>query len=216
MLIKYNISRLLPCLTRRPQNNGKFCPGSSRLNQLCNTRPCPPHAVDFRAQQCAEYNSKPFRGWFYKWKPYTKVDGKFGPFNSGSEVCVLKIQKKKKFWWMGHNYFMDQEAQNVSPFLCECLMYNLLRGCIFLCIHPCKRETDGLYSFYKDIISPKNKQSFPWIIMTSQGFLGIEGPRKETTLFRVENALNTGELNKMQASFFLSHLCRCYIFCKLI
>lgn len=117
---------------------------------------------------------------------------------------------------MGHNYFMDQEAQNVSPFLCECLMYNLPRGCIFLCIHPCKRETDGLYSFYKDIISPKNKQSFPWIIMTSQGFLGIKGPRKETTLFRVENALNTGELNKMQASFFLSHLCRCYIFCKLI
>lgn len=63
-------------LSPRPQNNGKFCPGSSRLNQLCNTRPCPLNAVTFRAQQCAEYNSKPFRGWYYKWKPYTKVDGK--------------------------------------------------------------------------------------------------------------------------------------------
>ncbi|TWW67146.1 A disintegrin and metalloproteinase with thrombospondin motifs 18 [Takifugu flavidus] len=62
------------CTSPRPQNNGKFCPGSSRFNQLCNTRPCPPNAVDFRAQQCAEYNSKPFRGWYYKWKPYTKVD----------------------------------------------------------------------------------------------------------------------------------------------
>ncbi|KAM4592368.1 A disintegrin and metalloproteinase with thrombospondin motifs 18 [Odontesthes bonariensis] len=62
------------CTSPRPQNNGKFCSGSSRLNQLCNTRPCPPGAVDFRAQQCAEYNSKPFRGWYYKWKPYTKVD----------------------------------------------------------------------------------------------------------------------------------------------
>ncbi|XP_029317030.1 A disintegrin and metalloproteinase with thrombospondin motifs 18 [Cottoperca gobio] len=62
------------CTTPRPQNNGKFCSGSSRLNQLCNTRPCPLNAVDFRAQQCAEYNSKPFRGWYYKWKPYTKVD----------------------------------------------------------------------------------------------------------------------------------------------
>uniref|UniRef100_A0A672YUH3 ADAM metallopeptidase with thrombospondin type 1 motif, 18 n=1 Tax=Sphaeramia orbicularis TaxID=375764 RepID=A0A672YUH3_9TELE len=62
------------CTSPRPQNNGKFCPGSSRLNQLCNTRPCPLNAVDFRAQQCAEYNSKPFRGWYYKWKPYTKVD----------------------------------------------------------------------------------------------------------------------------------------------
>ncbi|XP_054472152.1 A disintegrin and metalloproteinase with thrombospondin motifs 18 [Anoplopoma fimbria] len=62
------------CTSPRPQNNGKFCSGSSRLNQLCNTRPCPPNSVDFRAQQCAEYNSKPFRGWYYKWKPYTKVD----------------------------------------------------------------------------------------------------------------------------------------------
>ncbi|XP_008403096.1 A disintegrin and metalloproteinase with thrombospondin motifs 18 isoform X1 [Poecilia reticulata] len=62
------------CTNPRPQNNGKFCPGSTRLNQLCNTRPCPAKALDFRAQQCAEYNSKPFRGWYYKWKPYTKVD----------------------------------------------------------------------------------------------------------------------------------------------
>ncbi|XP_016887811.1 A disintegrin and metalloproteinase with thrombospondin motifs 18 isoform X1 [Cynoglossus semilaevis] len=62
------------CNNPRPQNNGKFCTGSSRFNQLCNTWPCPPTSVDFRAQQCAEFNSKPFRGWYYKWKPYTKVD----------------------------------------------------------------------------------------------------------------------------------------------
>ncbi|CAJ1048430.1 A disintegrin and metalloproteinase with thrombospondin motifs 18 isoform X2 [Xyrichtys novacula] len=62
------------CNSPRPQNSGKFCSGSSRLNQLCNSHPCPLNAVDFRAQQCAEYNSKPFRGWYYKWKPYTKVD----------------------------------------------------------------------------------------------------------------------------------------------
>uniref|UniRef100_A0A3Q2DPN2 ADAM metallopeptidase with thrombospondin type 1 motif, 18 n=1 Tax=Cyprinodon variegatus TaxID=28743 RepID=A0A3Q2DPN2_CYPVA len=62
------------CTNPRPENNGRFCPGSSRHNQLCNTRPCPFNALDFRAQQCAEYNSKPFRGWYYKWKPYTKVD----------------------------------------------------------------------------------------------------------------------------------------------
>lgn len=58
-----------------PQHNGKFCQGPSRLHQLCNTKPCQPNGVDFRAQQCAEYNSKPFRGWYYKWKPYTKVEG---------------------------------------------------------------------------------------------------------------------------------------------
>ncbi|XP_036391194.1 A disintegrin and metalloproteinase with thrombospondin motifs 18-like [Megalops cyprinoides] len=62
------------CNSPRPQYNGKFCQGSSRLYQLCNTKVCEPNGVDFRAQQCAEYNSKPFRGWYYKWKPYTKVE----------------------------------------------------------------------------------------------------------------------------------------------
>lgn len=65
----------------RPQYGGKFCPGSSRVYQLCNTNPCQENSLDFRAQQCAEYNSKPFRGWFYQWKPYTKVEGKSFPAN---------------------------------------------------------------------------------------------------------------------------------------
>lgn len=59
----------------RPQYGGKFCPGSSRIYQLCNINPCNENSLDFRAQQCAEYNSKPFRGWFYQWKPYTEVEG---------------------------------------------------------------------------------------------------------------------------------------------
>lgn len=63
----------------RPQYGGKFCQGSSRVYQLCNKQPCPADSLDFRALQCAEYNSKPFRGWFYKWKPYTKVEGERGP-----------------------------------------------------------------------------------------------------------------------------------------
>ncbi|KAJ8417741.1 hypothetical protein AAFF_G00225840 [Aldrovandia affinis] len=67
-------SRERSCNKPRPQYNGKFCQGSGRQHQLCNIKPCPPRAVDFRAQQCAEYNSKPFRGWHYKWKPYTKVE----------------------------------------------------------------------------------------------------------------------------------------------
>nr|XP_055063768.1 A disintegrin and metalloproteinase with thrombospondin motifs 18 isoform X2 [Misgurnus anguillicaudatus] len=62
------------CNSPSPQHNGKFCQGPSRMHQLCNTKPCQANGVDFRAQQCAEYNSKPFRGWYYKWKPYTKVE----------------------------------------------------------------------------------------------------------------------------------------------
>ncbi|KAG8563102.1 hypothetical protein GDO81_015935 [Engystomops pustulosus] len=62
------------CNTPVPQHGGKYCQGSSRIYQICNTQGCPPSTIDFRAQQCAEYNSKPFRGWYYKWKPYTKVE----------------------------------------------------------------------------------------------------------------------------------------------
>ncbi|XP_074059697.1 A disintegrin and metalloproteinase with thrombospondin motifs 18 [Macrotis lagotis] len=64
------------CTNPKPQHGGKFCSGSSRLYQLCNVHPCPANSVDFRGQQCAEYNSKPFRGWYYQWKPYTKVEEK--------------------------------------------------------------------------------------------------------------------------------------------
>ena len=65
----------------RPQYGGKFCPGSSRVYQLCNINPCDKNSLDFRAQQCAEYNSKPFRGWFYQWKPYMKVEGNLVSMN---------------------------------------------------------------------------------------------------------------------------------------
>ncbi|KAG9352449.1 hypothetical protein JZ751_020863, partial [Albula glossodonta] len=68
------MSRERFCNKPRPQYNGRFCPGLSRQHQMCNTKACPPNSMDFRAQQCAEYNSKPFRGWYYKWKPYTKVE----------------------------------------------------------------------------------------------------------------------------------------------
>ncbi|XP_066539063.1 A disintegrin and metalloproteinase with thrombospondin motifs 16 isoform X2 [Hoplias malabaricus] len=69
------------CNNPRPAYGGRFCEGSSRYYKLCNTENCPQGSVDFRAAQCAEFNSKPFRGWYYNWKPYTRVDDQ--------DVCKL-------------------------------------------------------------------------------------------------------------------------------
>ena len=55
---------------------GRYCEGSSRSYKLCNTEDCPANTVDYRSQQCAEFNSRQFRGWYYNWKPYTAVDGR--------------------------------------------------------------------------------------------------------------------------------------------
>uniref|UniRef100_A0A3Q2WFH6 ADAM metallopeptidase with thrombospondin type 1 motif, 16 n=1 Tax=Haplochromis burtoni TaxID=8153 RepID=A0A3Q2WFH6_HAPBU len=62
------------CSNPRPAYGGKFCEGSSRSYKLCNTEDCPRNTIDYRAQQCAEFNGKQFRGWYYTWRPYTRVD----------------------------------------------------------------------------------------------------------------------------------------------
>uniref|UniRef100_A0A8C4SLX1 ADAM metallopeptidase with thrombospondin type 1 motif, 16 n=1 Tax=Erpetoichthys calabaricus TaxID=27687 RepID=A0A8C4SLX1_ERPCA len=62
------------CNNPRPVYGGRFCEGSSRVYKLCNTQMCSPGSVDFRSKQCAEFNSKQFRGWHYNWKPYTQVE----------------------------------------------------------------------------------------------------------------------------------------------
>nr|XP_023669699.1 A disintegrin and metalloproteinase with thrombospondin motifs 16-like isoform X1 [Paramormyrops kingsleyae] len=69
------------CTNPRPGFGGKFCEGLARSYKLCNTEDCPKSGGDFRAQQCAQFNSRQFRGWFYKWKPYTRVEDQ--------EVCKL-------------------------------------------------------------------------------------------------------------------------------
>uniref|UniRef100_W5KZF1 ADAM metallopeptidase with thrombospondin type 1 motif 16 n=1 Tax=Astyanax mexicanus TaxID=7994 RepID=W5KZF1_ASTMX len=69
------------CNNPKPAYGGRFCEGPSRTYKLCNTEDCPQNAVNFRDAQCAEFNSKPFRGWYYSWKPYTRVDDQ--------DVCKL-------------------------------------------------------------------------------------------------------------------------------
>ncbi|KAG8512356.1 A disintegrin and metalloproteinase with thrombospondin motifs 16, partial [Galemys pyrenaicus] len=62
------------CSNPKPAHGGKFCEGSARSLRLCNGQACPDGSMDFRALQCAEHNSQRFRGWHYKWKPYTHVE----------------------------------------------------------------------------------------------------------------------------------------------
>lgn len=49
------------------------CPGLARRYHECNTAPCSGPQRDVRAEQCAVYDRRPFRGRFYTWVPY--VDG---------------------------------------------------------------------------------------------------------------------------------------------
>ncbi|XP_068452431.1 A disintegrin and metalloproteinase with thrombospondin motifs 16 [Clinocottus analis] len=69
------------CNNPRPAYGGRFCEGSFRSYKLCNTEDCPPDTAEYRAQQCAEFNGKQFRGWYYSWRPYTRVDDQ--------DVCKL-------------------------------------------------------------------------------------------------------------------------------
>ncbi|CAH1779016.1 unnamed protein product [Owenia fusiformis] len=61
------------CNQPKPQYGGKFCEGESREYKICNIQECPAESSDFRAYQCAQYNSEKFRGYLYNWKPYTDI-----------------------------------------------------------------------------------------------------------------------------------------------
>ena len=57
----------------RPQYGGKPCPGEPRVYRMCRSQECVLGAVDMRAEQCAHYNQRAFRGAHYTWVPYTHV-----------------------------------------------------------------------------------------------------------------------------------------------
>ncbi|XP_068090670.1 A disintegrin and metalloproteinase with thrombospondin motifs 16 isoform X2 [Hyperolius riggenbachi] len=78
------------CNKPRPFHGGKFCEGPTKSFKLCNIQKCLKNSVDYRAQQCSEYNSKPFRSRYYTWKPYTQVAVKDGTYCSeqSNNVCI--------------------------------------------------------------------------------------------------------------------------------
>lgn len=90
----------------RPSYGGKFCEGSSRSYKLCNTEDCPLNTVDYRAQQCAEFNSKQFRGWYYTWRPYTRVDGETSIKAQWGEVLSCESCRCSKHF-CHYGYFLS-------------------------------------------------------------------------------------------------------------
>ncbi|XP_014365887.2 thrombospondin type-1 domain-containing protein 4 isoform X2 [Papilio machaon] len=60
------------------------CVGLGRRYHECNTAPCPGSKRDSRAEQCAVYDRRPFRGRFYTWVPY--VDG--------NAPCILNCRPR--------------------------------------------------------------------------------------------------------------------------
>ncbi|XP_014661728.1 PREDICTED: ADAMTS-like protein 3 [Priapulus caudatus] len=69
---------------RTCQGQGSICRGEGLQYRMCNTKPCG-SAVDWRVEQCWEYNSKPYRSRSYTWLP----------FHNHHDPCALTCQAKK-------------------------------------------------------------------------------------------------------------------------
>ncbi|XP_045522830.1 thrombospondin type-1 domain-containing protein 4-like [Pieris brassicae] len=65
--------RSIDRLRRARETHVPDCPGLAKRYHECNTAVCPGPVRDSRADQCAVYDRRPFRGRFYTWVPY--VDG---------------------------------------------------------------------------------------------------------------------------------------------
>ncbi|XP_063603126.1 papilin-like [Penaeus indicus] len=52
------------------------CVGSTKKYESCNLDPCPWVPTDYRAEQCAKFNTVPFEGKYHRWVPYLKAPRK--------------------------------------------------------------------------------------------------------------------------------------------
>ncbi|XP_034239314.1 papilin isoform X2 [Thrips palmi] len=88
---------------------GPRCSGADLRYFSCNIQDCPPTAVDFRAEQCAEFDRQPFEDRYYSWVPYTK----------STEVCELNCMPRGERFYYRHRRKVadgtrcDEERQDV-------------------------------------------------------------------------------------------------------
>ncbi|XP_050306134.1 thrombospondin type-1 domain-containing protein 4-like [Anthonomus grandis grandis] len=79
-------SRFVKRQRRRRQNwqPSNECVGLYKRIHLCNTQDCPDHQRDFRYEQCAAFNVRPFKGKIFDWEP----------FYQGKVECALNCRPK--------------------------------------------------------------------------------------------------------------------------
>ncbi|XP_038826094.1 A disintegrin and metalloproteinase with thrombospondin motifs 6-like [Salvelinus namaycush] len=67
-------------------------------------RACPSGSRDFRVKQCADFDSMPFRGKYYNWKPYT---------GGGVKPCALNCLAE------GYNFYTERSPAVIDGTRCQ-------------------------------------------------------------------------------------------------
>ncbi|XP_031784533.1 papilin isoform X3 [Nasonia vitripennis] len=97
-------SQTRECLDRDDYNNDR-CTGARKRFFSCNIQPCPGEQKDFRAEQCAEFNNKPFEGVYYDWIPYT----------GGHNKCELNCMPRgERFFYRHRESVIDGTPCNIE------------------------------------------------------------------------------------------------------
>ncbi|KAM9761762.1 A disintegrin and metalloproteinase with thrombospondin motifs 10 isoform 1-T1 [Menidia menidia] len=92
------------CDSPRPTIGGKYCLGERKRFRSCNIDECPAGSRDFREIQCSNFDSSPFRGKFYTWKPYR---------GGGVKTCSLNCLAE------GYNFYTERAPAVVDGTLCR-------------------------------------------------------------------------------------------------
>ncbi|XP_032395179.1 A disintegrin and metalloproteinase with thrombospondin motifs 6 isoform X2 [Etheostoma spectabile] len=97
-------SSMRHCDSPAPSGGGKYCLGERKRYRSCNTDACPAGSRDFREKQCGDFDSMPFRGKYYNWKPYT---------GGGVKPCALNCLAE------GYNFYTERSPAVIDGTRCQ-------------------------------------------------------------------------------------------------
>ncbi|XP_034751971.1 A disintegrin and metalloproteinase with thrombospondin motifs 6 isoform X3 [Etheostoma cragini] len=97
-------SSMRHCDSPAPSGGGKYCLGERKRYRSCNTDACPAGSRDFREKQCGNFDSMPFRGKYYNWKPYT---------GGGVKPCALNCLAE------GYNFYTERSPAVIDGTRCQ-------------------------------------------------------------------------------------------------